>query len=175
MPQIKKIPKMTVAYVTNKGPYADAVGRGFQQLFGWLEENRIQPAGKSLAIFYDDPSKVAAEKLKSESCVPISQRLAGSGDVGVKEVGGVEAATSEYRGTDNIMRTYDELYGWLHAQGYRDNGAPMETYLSQLGEELHAEIAVPVTKMKSAAPKNKTRPKRPTTPRKKSSKKKAKG
>ena len=35
---------------------------------------------------------------------------------------------------------------WIREQGYHDAGAPIETYLSRLGEELHAEIAVPVVK-----------------------------
>jgi hypothetical protein len=97
--------------------------------------------------------------MRSESCVPVGERVVGSGDVGVKQVGGFQAATLEYRGAENIQRTYDELYGWLHAQGYHDDGAPMETFWSRPSEPLHAEIAVPIVRMeKPTAVSNQTTP-----------------
>ncbi len=121
--------------------------QGFDKLFAWLGSNNLKPAGASIGIFYDDPGHVSSEKLQSESCVVVSADVMGSGDVTVKEIGGFEAATVEYRGEANVSKAYDEIYAWLSALGYRDSGAPIETYLSRPGEELHAEIAVPVTKM----------------------------
>lgn len=146
MPTVKHFPKMRVAYVANVGPFGEATRRGFEKLFAWLEANHLQPLGASLGIFYDDPAKVAAEKLRSESCVPVAMDVLGSGEVQTKDIGDVEVATIVYQGEQNIARAYNEVYDWLRAQGYRDAGAPMETYLSSLGEELRAEIAVPIVK-----------------------------
>lgn len=146
MPEIKRIPKMHVAFVTNTGPYGQAVQQGFGKLFAWLGSQNLHPAGASIGIFYDDPGKVAAEKLKSETCVVVAPGVMGSGEVAVKEIGGFEAAIIEYRGEANMMKAYDDVYAWLTARGYHDAGAPMETYLSQPGQELHAEIAVPIMK-----------------------------
>ena len=105
MPEIKQIPKIRVAFVINKGPYHQATPRGFEKLFAWLGANNSQPTGPSLAIYYDEPGKVAEGDLRSESCVPISEGVVGSGEVGVKQVGGFQAATMEYRGAENIERT----------------------------------------------------------------------
>lgn len=171
MPVIKTIPKMHVAFVTNIGPFGQAVPNGFGTLFSWLAANHFQPMGVSLAIYPEDPEKVPPEKIRSESCVVISKEVVGSGPVAVKEIGGFQAATMEYRGAENIMPAYSELYSWLHAQGYRDNGDPIETYISQPGQELHAEIAVPI--VKAEMPKVVSR-KKPTKAAKGTAKKSAK-
>ncbi len=147
MPEIKHFPKTRVAYVSEVGPFGEAVQRGFGRLFAWLGSNNVQPQGASLGIFYDDPAKVAPENLHSEECVPVALDVQGSGEVNVKEIGGFQAATILYQGEANIERAYNQVYDWLRAQGYRETGAPLETFLSQLGEELRAEIAVPIEKV----------------------------
>lgn len=150
MPEIKHFPKRRVAYVSVTGPWPDSIQQGFGRLFAWLGTNQIQPMGPSLGIFYDDPAKVASDKLRSDLCVPVADNVQSSGDVRIKNVGGFEAATIFYQGDANIMRAYNQVYDWLHAQGYRDSGAPIEVYLNQPGEEIRAEIVVPVVKFEQA-------------------------
>ncbi len=147
MPEIKQFPKMRVAYVTMMGPYGESTERGFGKLFAWFDANRIEPLGASIGIFYDDPSKVAPENMRCDLCAPVAPEVQGSGEVNVKEIGDVKVATLIYQGDQNIGPAYNEVYDWLRAQGYRDSGAPMETYLSKPGEELRAEIAVPIEKL----------------------------
>jgi DNA gyrase inhibitor GyrI len=147
MPEIKHFPKMRVAYVAEVGPMGEAVKRGFDKLFAWVGAHNVQPLGASIGIFYDDPSKVPAEKLRSDLCVSVADDVEGSGEVQIKNIGDMPVATIVYQGEQNIMPAYNQVYDWLHAQGYRDSGAPMETYLSKPGEELRAEVAVPVVKM----------------------------
>jgi len=150
MPEIKHFPKRRVAFVSETGPWRESIQRGFGRLFTWLGTHQVQPIGSSLGIFYDDPAKVAPDKLRSDLCVPVADDVIGSGEVHVKDLGGFEAATIQYQGDANIMRAYNEVYDWLHAQGYRDAGAPIEVYLSQPGEELRAEVIVPITKFEEA-------------------------
>ena len=152
MPQIKHFPKTRVAYVSEMGAMGEAVKRGFDQLFAWVGAQNVQPLGPSIGIFYDDPVKVAPEKQRSELCVPVGDFVQASGLVQIKDIGDVQVATIVYQGAQNIMTAYNELYDWLHAQGYRDDGAPMETYQSQPGEELRAEVAVPIAKMELLSP-----------------------
>ena len=146
MSEIKHFSKRRVAFVSEMGPWPESIQRGFNRLFAWVGANNIQPMGPTLGIFYDDPAKVAADKLRSDLCVPVAENVMGAGEVQVKEVGGFEAATITYQGEADIMRAYNELYDWLHTQGYRDAGAPMEVYLSMPGEEIRAEVVVPVVK-----------------------------
>jgi AraC family transcriptional regulator len=152
MPEIKHFPKTRVAYVSEMGSMGEAVKRGFDRLFAWVGAQNVQPLGPSIGIFYDDPAKIPAEKQRSELCVPIADNVQASGQVQIKDIGDVQVATLVYQGEQNIMSAYDQLYNWLHAQGYRDSGAPMETYQSMPGEELRAEVAVPIAKMELLSP-----------------------
>ncbi len=147
MPEIKHFPKTHVAYVSEMGPMGEAVKRGFDRLFAWVGAQNVQLLGPSLGIFYDDPAKVPAEKLRSDLCVPVANDVQASGPVQIKDIGDVQVAALVYQGEQNIMAAYNQLYDWLHAEGYRDSGAPIETYFSRPGEELRAEVAVPVVKM----------------------------
>jgi AraC family transcriptional regulator len=173
MPEIKHFPKTRVAYVAEVGPMGEAVKRGFDKLFAWVGAHNVQPLGASIGIFYDDPAKVPADKLRSDLCVPVADDVQGSGDVQIKNIGDLQVATLVYQGEQNIGRAYNEVYDWLHAQGYRDSGAPMETYLSKPGEGLRAEVAVPIVKMELlAAPKKRAASKVAKRPAKKPAKKK---
>ena len=147
MPEIKHFPGTRVAYVSETGPMGEAVKRGFDKLFAWVGAHNVQPLGAWIGIFHDDPAKVPADKLRNDLCVPVADDVQGSGDVQIKNIGDMPVATITYQGEQNIEHAYNEVYDWLHAQGYRDSAAPMETYLSKPGEELRAEVAVPIVKM----------------------------
>jgi AraC family transcriptional regulator len=160
MPEIKSFHAVRVASITEVGPFNLAVPRGFDKLFAWLGAHNYQPMGNSLGIYHDDPAKVPAEKLRSELCVPVTAGVQSSGEISVKEITEFKAATIMYQGDANIVPAYNQLYEWLHAQGYRDNGPLYEVYLSKPGEELRAEVFVPIVKVDLlAAP-----PKKPLLP-----------
>jgi DNA gyrase inhibitor GyrI len=181
MPEIKQFPKLRIAFLTSVGPFGQAIPAGLQKLFAWVAANKVQPIGPSLALFPDDPGEVPAEKLRSEIGIPVGPEVEGSGEVQTKEIGGFEAATTVYHARQEIDRAYGELYGWLHQQGYRDAGTPLETYLST-GEEFSAEIVIPIVKVEAESAPMKAAPNRPVrkrasarkkTARKKSASKKA--
>jgi DNA gyrase inhibitor GyrI len=148
MPEIKEFPTTRVAYVAERGPMDIVVPRGFDRLFSWFREQRIQPSGNSLVILHDDPAKVPAESQQFETCAPVDPSVESSGVVRTKTIGGFEAATIIYQGQANRDQAYNDVYKWLKVEGYTDVGSPIETFLSQLGEELRAQIAVPVQKEK---------------------------
>ncbi len=159
MPEIKTFPRTHVVSIGEMGPWNEAIPRGFAKLFVWLGAHRLVPLGNSFGIFYDDPAKVPVEKLRCELCVPVAEGATGSDDVTAKEIAAFEAATIVYRGHANITAAYNEVYDWLRAQGYRDAGAPIEVYLSKPGEELCAQVFVPIKPAKPA-PKKKAAPKK---------------
>jgi len=153
MPEFKYFPTTRVAYVTQKGPFDQAIPRGFETLFAWLGAQNLRPQGPSFGIFRDDPAKVPTEKLRSELCVPIPSEVNASGEVKVKTIRRFHAATIIYQGEANIAPAYDQVYAWLRAEGYRDVGPAYEIYLSMPGEELRAEVFVPISKLVKRAAK----------------------
>lgn len=159
MPELKFFPETHVAFVSEVGPYRRAVSRGFKRLFDWLHAHHLEPVGQSLVILYDDPTKVAEENLKSDLCAPVGPHVTGSDEVQTKEIGGWRVATTVFQGEENERSAFDELYHWLRDQGYREADAPIEKYISQLGEELRAEIAVPVVEQAHMPGKQKAKAK----------------
>ncbi len=144
MPEIKNFSATRVVYLTERGPFDQAMPQGFARLFAWLREKGIQPEGRSMAIFYDDPAQVPPENQRCDTCVPIGSNVEGSGEVNTKTIGGFEVAAHIYSGKTDREQAFHDLYDWLHSEGYHESGAPIEIYLSQLGEEMRAEIAVPI-------------------------------
>ncbi len=165
MPERKSFPNIRVACVTERGPFDEAMPRGFSRLFAWLKAGAIQPAGRSMAIFYDDPAKVPPESQRCDTCVPVDANVQGSGDVSIRTIGGFEVATLMYKGRSDRDLAYHDLYDWLHSEGYHEIGPPIETYLSQLGEEMRAEIGVPIEKISSGGHATAKRTARTTTKR----------
>src|SRR5574341_1333906 len=106
MPEIKEFPKMSVACLTTPGPFNEAIPRGFDKLFAWLRENKVDALGTSLAIFLDDPSAVPPDKLRTQVCVSVAPQVRGSGEVETKEIGGMQVAALVYQGTQNIDPAY---------------------------------------------------------------------
>lgn len=157
MPELKFFPETHVAFVSEVGPYGDSIPRGFKRLFDWMLAHKVQPVGPSLAIFYDDPTKVASKNRRCDLCAPVGPRVNGSGEVRTKEIGGWTVATILYEGDANARRAYNEVYDWLRKQGYHEADVPVEKYLSGLGEELRAEVAVPVVKKGLTPAKKKIR------------------
>ena len=72
------------------------------------------------------------------------------------------------------MPAYNQLYEWLHAQGYRDAGPLYEVYLSMPGEELRAQVYVPIVKAVKPAAKKRVAPKSAKKPARKVATKTAK-
>jgi DNA gyrase inhibitor GyrI len=165
MPERKNLPALHVACVAERGSFDEAMPRGFARLFTWLKERGVQPAGKSMAVFYDDPAKVPPEAQRLDTCVPVDANVEGLGDVSTKMIGGFEVAALVYRGRGDRDQAYHDLYDWLHSEGYHESGPPIETYLSQLGEEMRAEIAVPIEMVSSGGRKTTKRASGTTTKR----------
>ena len=147
MPEIKLFRAVRAAAIVEVGPFNQAIPRGFQKLFAWLGSQNLNPMGHSFGIYHDDPAKVPAEKLRSELCVPVAANVQSSSGIQVKEIAEFQAATIMYQGDANIVPAYNQLYDWLRAQGYRDAGPLYEVYLSMPGEELRAEVFVPIVKV----------------------------
>ncbi len=145
MPEIKQFPTLRVACVTQTGSFDQAIPNGMNQLAGWAQANNIQPQGQPFAMFLDDPAEVPVEQLHTLVCLPVGPEAEGSDGVQIQEIGGFDVATLVYQNREDMGRYYNDLYGWLQEQGYRDAGAPMETYMNL--DDFTAEIAIPIERI----------------------------
>lgn len=147
---VKKIDSRKVAFIAKQGDYSQ-VGTTIGELFGWLNEKGIQPAGPPMGIYYDDPKKVPLEKCKWEVCVPVVGEVEPDERVQVKELPEMEVASLLHKGAyDKVGPSWGKLYGWIYRNKYTPAGPGMEVYLNSPDEvpedSLLTEIQVPVKK-----------------------------
>ena len=151
---VKKTDSMTVAFLSNKGPYT-LIYDAFGKLYGWIDEKGYIPTGPPLGVYFNAPGQVPSEELLWEIGSPITGDVALSGPdekgFGVKKVEGAELASTIHKGPfDQVGHTIHALEAWIAENGYEIVGPYEEIYLSGPGktppEEILTELRFPVKK-----------------------------
>ena len=148
---IKTVQPMTAISVEHIGPYME-IGRAFDTLFGVLATRKlIGPDVRMIAIFYDDPTTVAASKLRSRAGVVKDQHITVDAPLELTKIAGGDYAILRHKGPYADMKAaYDWLYGtWLQQSGRAPGNAPsFEMYLNSPRDtaptELLTDIYVPL-------------------------------
>ena len=110
-PEIRMIPKMTVAYVRHVGPY-EKCEPAWKKLIAWAGKNGLFAQDTIfVGISYDDPETVPADKLRYDACMTVPKETKAEGQVKIKEIGGREYAVFIHRGPyENMKTTYEYIY-----------------------------------------------------------------
>jgi effector-binding domain-containing protein len=147
---LKEIDPAKIASVRGTIPtYAD-VGMLYGELFGYLGQRGIHPAGPPLAIYHDPEYKEA--DVDAEAGVPIGGDAPGAGRVAVRTLPGGSVATCVHRGSyDTIGQAYTALMAWIEANGYQISGPHREIYLrgpdeAESPDGYVTEVQLPVAK-----------------------------
>lgn len=69
--EIKQVKPRKIAGFHMVGPWEQTVKQGFEQLMMWVEGQSI-PAQEWLAVYYDNPDEVPAEKLRCDTVVSVA-------------------------------------------------------------------------------------------------------
>lgn len=69
---ITTLGKKTIAGFHLVGPRDHTVKQGFEQLMMWVENHRV-PAREWVAVYYDNPEEVPAEKLRCAAAVAVDE------------------------------------------------------------------------------------------------------
>ena len=69
---ITTLGKKTIAGFHLVGPWDQTVKQGFEQLMMWVENHQV-PAREWLAVYYDNPEEVPAEKLRCATVVAVDE------------------------------------------------------------------------------------------------------
>lgn len=151
--EAKEVEAMTVMSLAFTGPYEqtqDQVG----ELMSWLLRAGHPYSSPPLGLYYDDPSKVAADELRAEVCVPIEEECAPADDVQRKELPAVTVACAVHTGPySEVGQLYEEILNWITENGYRciEDQPAREVFHQIYGqvespEEYVTEVQVPVEK-----------------------------
>jgi effector-binding domain-containing protein len=151
--QVKEVEAMTVISLSFTGPY-DQTQDKLEELMSSLLRAGHPFSQTPLALYYDDPAKVEADKLRAEVCLPIGEEYAPSDEGKRKELPGASVAYAVHQGPyREIPPVYESIFAWIGANGYRYvEGTPTrEVFLKIYGEaedpkDFVTEIQVPVEK-----------------------------
>jgi DNA-binding transcriptional MerR regulator len=114
-------------------------------LYALVEAQGGAPAAAPLGIYHgainhEDDGPI-------EVCLPVSNALAGTGDVSFRELAGGQLASVMMVGDEcefpAILKGYDLAFDWVRKNGYEVTEPPREIWHSEPGENARMEIALP--------------------------------
>ena len=147
---LKQVAAQRVAAIRDVLPaYAD-VSRLFGELFGFLGQSRVAPAGPPCTTYHDPEHR--ERDVDAEVAVPIAAALPEHGRVKVKELPGATVASVLHHGDyQSIGPAYGALMQWIGANGYRAAGPGREVYVRGAGPGVDpqtyvTEVQFPVEK-----------------------------
>ncbi|MDR5794535.1 AraC family transcriptional regulator [Caballeronia sp. LZ008] len=139
----------TVAAMEHCGSYMN-IGRGFEMLFHWLAvRGLVDPRARSLGIYFDDPSAVAEDDLRSMACCELfsPDDVKFEAPVSRVEVAGGEFAVLTHIGPyAQLCFAYQWLYGeWLPRSGRETGEAPVfEVYVNDPRETAPGDLVTEI-------------------------------
>mgnify|MGYP000711356458 FL=1 len=135
--EIKQVDKRRIVGFHMVGPWEQTVKQGFEQLMKWVDGKQIVPL-EWIAVYYDNPDVVPAEKLRCDTVVSVPEDFAipensegviltevAGGDyaVAVARVENHDFATPWYQFFDRLMQdTTYEIAAKPCFEVYMNNG-----------------------------------------------------
>ena len=147
--KIKTFRPIHVARIRHAGPYTGA-DPCFERLFKWAADINA-PTGRVLTLSWDDPGKVAPERLCFDACVELHTHEVPPPGIVLGAVGEGRFAVYRLSGPyEGIAPAYRKLLGeWLPGSGEsRDDRPCMELYrksrMDTAPERLSTDLCVPL-------------------------------
>lgn len=151
--EIKEVHARNVIYLRLFGDYKlnDYCG-AWIRLFQFIKEQEL-PMGEvmPLCIYHDDPKVTPAEKLRTDVCMVMPEKVTPKGDVGFKLIPAGRYAIFLYKGSyEHLQAVYDTIYGKYipEMECTLRNEPSAERYMNDPAntapEDLLTEIYIPV-------------------------------
>lgn len=151
--EVKELPKMTVAYIRNMGPWGgdkNQYEKLRDRLFSWAEARDLifGKDFKYFILYHDDPNVALSDKLRMSLCITIPPETKVNGEIGKMEIEAAKYVIARFELTDqDFQKAWEWLYGqWLPNSGYKLDDKPyFETYPeAPAGEKFIVDFCVPV-------------------------------
>lgn len=147
---IKNVDAQTVIGIREVLPAYSDIGRLFGELFGFLGNHKMPPAGPPLTIYYDEGYK--EQDVDVEAAVPIAREVQDNGKINVHRLPTGQMACIIHKGPyDDIGKAYAALGTWIDNNGYRITDHCREICLQGPGQSdpsaYITEIQLPVEKV----------------------------
>lgn len=151
--EVKELPKMTVAYVRNIGPW-NGDKKQYEnlrnKLFSWAGARGLMGGNdfRYLILYHDDPNVALSDKLRMSLCITVPPETEVEREIGKMEIDAAKYAIARFELTENdFQKAWDWIYGqWLPNSGYQPDTKPyFETYPEEpKGEKFIVDFCIPV-------------------------------
>ncbi|MBN1597390.1 MAG: GyrI-like domain-containing protein [Bacteroidales bacterium] len=104
------------------------MGEMYGKLYGYLGQNKIEPAGYPMAVYYSfDPNG----NTLFEALVPISDTITPADEIGYKEYPAMKVVSAKYTGSyDNMAIVYSKIQKYIKENKLETTGVSWEVYLT---------------------------------------------
>jgi len=151
-PKIIERPEKQAIFVRRTGAYKTSAHAAWEAVCRYAQSHGLfAPGGEFIGISYDDPQITAAENLRYDACITVSQVVKPDGEVGVRKIAGGRYAMFLHQGPyENLLGTYQHIFReWFPGSGEELRDEPsFEVYLNSPDdtrpEELKTEIYIPL-------------------------------
>ena len=147
--EVSSQPILGIRLHTSLAAIGNEAGGALGELFAYLAELGVRPAGPPGAQYYQGEA-FQEDDLDVEFWVPIDKRLAGRGRMNGGELAAGAAATTLHAGPyDQLGNAYSALAAWIQQHGHDMAGPPRELYLVGPGQaatpaDLRTEVVWPI-------------------------------
>lgn len=128
---VKQVEPQSILSIRTRTSLAEigqAAGQAFGELYAYLGQLGVPPAGPPLAIYHDPEFR--EDDMDAEFCVPVGRPLSGKGRMNGGSLPGGPAACTLHAGPyPEIGPAYQAVMGWIHERGHETAGPPREVYL----------------------------------------------
>ena len=143
--EIKDIPIQQVISITRHHKVdglSEQIQRDCGALFRLAQEAGVAPTGAPFGIYHSTISE--QEDGPIETCVPVSSKVEGKGDIEAKQLEGGKAACVVITGDQchypELLGAYDAAADWIQKNGYETSGPPREVWYTAPGPDAKWEI-----------------------------------
>lgn len=142
---VKSVSKRKIVGFHLVGPWEQTVKQGFEQLMMWVDNSQV-PAQEWVAVYYDNPDEVPAEKLRCDTAVTVAEDYvmpANSEGVMMTEIAAGEYACARARVENHDFSTpwYQFIGSLVQSKEYQMAMAPcFEVYLNDGNQDGYWDI-----------------------------------
>ena len=107
------------------------LGRAYQQVYAYMKQKRLLPAGPPFAIYYNFDEN----SMDIEAGFPVFRSVAGEGEVQQGILPGGTYLKERHKGPyEELKRTYDAMTAFIEARNLKASGLTFERYLNDPGK-----------------------------------------
>ncbi|MDO6810604.1 AraC family transcriptional regulator [Zobellia galactanivorans] len=133
--EIKKMPKMDLAYVSSIGP--QNLGNAYQKLMQWTTPKGLMNEQTKMVTIYHDSFKVTeASKVRMSACIRLNEPVETDGEIGLTSIKEGRFIVGSFEiGLNEFEKSWNGLFIWMNEKGYKKGeGNPFEIYHNNFNE-----------------------------------------